>query len=247
MLQDGPIGEDTFGSNMSQAHNYYNWIYQTLSPAIGKRLVEIGVGSAPFINLYPALEYYFPADVDPEMVRAAEQSWIMKHGSPSQVKGIVGDAGQKDFWAAVKECRPDCIIAVNVLEHIEDDNYFIVQAREALLPEKGRLVLFVPALPSIYGTMDAAAGHFRRYTRQGIQQMVLRAGFKIKTLSYFNSLGVLPWYYQGRIKKTEDLTDQGLNQNILLYDRFGVPITRVLDVAFRGLLGQSLVLIAEAV
>ncbi len=246
MSQNRPVGEETFNSNMSKADNYFNWIYQALQPAIKCRLVEIGVGSAPFIDLYPTLEGYFPADIDKKMVYDAEQSYAKKQGRLSQISGIIGDASKVEFWKAVNDCQPDSIVAVNVLEHIEDDNFFVAQARHALLPRKGLLALFIPAMPIIYGSMDVAAGHYRRYTREGIRQMVLRAGFKIKSLSYFNSLGAVLWYYQGRIIKTKDLNDKGLSRNILLYDRFGIPITKVLDIAFHGLFGQSIVLIAES-
>ena len=51
----------------------------------------------------------------------------------------------------------------NVLEHIEDDAAAVRRFR-SVLPEGGRLVILVPALPALYGSIDEAIGHFRRYT-----------------------------------------------------------------------------------
>ncbi len=243
-MQNRPVGKETFGSSMGQAKNYYSWVYSVLKPAIKRRLVEIGVGSGPFIKFYSDLDVYFPTDIDGSMVETVVKSW--QQIKPYSIQGIVGDAGQSEYWEKVKSCQPDSMIAVNVLEHIENDDFFLTRAKAALSEKKGTMALFVPAMPSIFGTMDVAAGHFRRYTRKNLKKKVLRAGFKINSLYYFNSMGSLFWFFQGRILKTRKLSDEGLNKNILLYDRFGVPVTRVLDHFFKDFFGQSLVLIAEA-
>ena len=51
----------------------------------------------------------------------------------------------------------------NVLEHIPDDAAAVRRFRQ-VLPPGGKLVVLVPALPQLFGSIDEAVGHYRRYT-----------------------------------------------------------------------------------
>lgn len=68
----------------------------------------------------------------------------------------------------VLETRPECVEAYDVvllfdvLEHIEETGDFVRAAIRHLKPG-GRLFVNVPALASLYGPYDVAAGHHRRY------------------------------------------------------------------------------------
>ncbi len=53
------------------------------------------------------------------------------------------------------------------MEHIEDDEQFLHNAHRALVPG-GTLLLFVPALPWLYGAMDREFGHCRRYVKSDL-------------------------------------------------------------------------------
>ena len=63
----------------------------------------------------------------------------------------------------------ETVIAVNVLEHVERDAEFLRAAHLTLTPG-GSLLLLVPAVPRIYGSLDKAFDHYRRYTRSGLEQ-----------------------------------------------------------------------------
>jgi hypothetical protein len=64
-----------------------------------------------------------------------------------------------------------------VLEHIPDD-VGSLRALHRMLQPGGRLVLLVPALPAIYGTLDEALGHVRRYTAGELRKKYRQAGFR---------------------------------------------------------------------
>ncbi len=81
----------------------------------------------------------------------------------------------------------DLICALDVLEHLEDDQGALQSWRELLVPS-GRLLLSVPALPILWGRQDVLSGHFRRYRRAELKSKLEAAGFKLQRLSYFNSL-----------------------------------------------------------
>jgi 2-polyprenyl-3-methyl-5-hydroxy-6-metoxy-1,4-benzoquinol methylase len=91
----------------------------------------------------------------------------------------------------------DGIVALDVIEHIEDDQEALAKMRAALRPD-GRLVLSVPALPWLYGPKDVAVGHYRRYDRAGLLAVLGRAGFEVLGARYWNALGIAPVWLMNR-------------------------------------------------
>jgi SAM-dependent methyltransferase len=71
----------------------------------------------------------------------------------------------------------------DVIEHVEDDLGFL-RSMYGLLQQGGRLYATVPAYRSLWSTSDVRAGHFRRYTREGISGVLGQAGFKMEFASY---------------------------------------------------------------
>ena len=62
-------------------------------------------------------------------------------------------------------------------------------------------MLLVPALPALYGTLDVALHHFRRYDREGLVKLVNDAGFEVREVRYLNRLGVFGWWLNSRLLK----------------------------------------------
>jgi len=77
----------------------------------------------------------------------------------------------------------DLILALDVLEHIEDDHGAAGRAAEMLAPG-GRFLVTVPALPCLWSLHDVAHHHFRRYTRQSLGELLGGAGLRIERLRY---------------------------------------------------------------
>lgn len=86
----------------------------------------------------------------------------------------------------------DLILALDVIEHIEDDSGTIRGLKKALKPG-GMAIITVPAYQWMWGVQDDVARHFRRYTISGLADMVKRSGdFKIIRKTYFNTFLFLP-------------------------------------------------------
>jgi SAM-dependent methyltransferase len=77
----------------------------------------------------------------------------------------------------------DAIVALEVLEHIENDREALSEWLQWVKPG-GLILISVPAKQSRYGPMDAAVGHFRRYEYEelgalmrgvGLREVVIRA------------------------------------------------------------------------
>lgn len=135
--------------------------------------------------------------------------------------------------------RFDTIICLNVLEHVDDDIASLVAIR-GMLTAGGRLVLLVPALPALYGTMDRALGHHRRYTGRGLGDVFRQTGFRLAHIEYFNLAGVPGWWFAGRVLRREMIPAGSLK----LYDAL-VPLFR-LERLLPWRIGQSLIAIGQA-
>ena len=142
----------------------------------------------------------------------------------------------------------DLIVLLDVLEHIPDDHAALAALRGKFAPG-GRLVIAVPAMPSLWSAHDVAHHHQRRYTRATLEKVARGAGYRRVHLTSFNSL-MLPaivgvrWLnrLRGRAGGDDDSVPPA-PLNRLLARLFGGEAW----FAKRGLLpaGVSLALVAE--
>ena len=92
---------------------------------------------------------------------------------------IRGDATQ----APVRDASLDLVTALDLAEHVENDQEFFAEVARILEPG-GHLVLTVPAHPFLWSEHDDALYHHRRYTRRLIRRRLRDAGFEIQRLTY---------------------------------------------------------------
>ncbi len=100
-------------------------------------------------------------------------------------------------------------------------------------------MLLVPAFQWLYGTLDKALAHFRRYTRQSLAAVFQAAGFRIVHMEYFNLASLPGWWFAGRVLKTKLVPAGALS----LYDKF-VPLFK-LERFMPWRIGQSLIVVGE--
>lgn len=81
----------------------------------------------------------------------------------------------------------DLIVLLDVLEHIPDDHAALAALRPKLAPG-GRLLLAVPAMPSLWSGHDVAHHHQRRYTARTLEAVVQAAGYRKLHRGAFNTL-----------------------------------------------------------
>lgn len=108
--------------------------------------------------------------------------------------------------------QADNIVSLECLEHIEDDEAAFDSLISAVRPG-GRLILSVPAMPSLFGPKDVAVGHHRRYTVERLRALANRPDIRVDELRYWNLLGVAPTFVAVHILK------RAINDSF----RFGAP------------------------
>ena len=146
-----------------------------------------------------------------------------------------------DHQVAVKRHSPDVVLYVNVLEHILDDVGELKRAAE-VLPPGGALSIFVPALRWLYGPIDAKSGHFRRYSRDSLREVVESAGFNVEHIRYVDRLGIGPYWWNYRA-----LNKSGISgTSVWAFDRVFVPTMRVTERFLHPVpFGKNLVCVAR--
>ncbi|HEY3323245.1 MAG TPA: class I SAM-dependent methyltransferase [Planctomycetota bacterium] len=68
----------------------------------------------------------------------------------------------------------DAVIAMDVLEHLDDDKAALRRLSERTKPN-GALIVSVPALPELFSHFDEVQGHRRRYTPESLKELIAAA------------------------------------------------------------------------
>ena len=138
----------------------------------------------------------------------------------------------------------DLVTCFDALEHIEDDGKALSQM-EALVNDRGFLVLTVPAYMFLWTRHDEINHHYRRYGRKGLIKKLPR-NFVIRKASYFNTL-LFPMAILDKLLFAKNKRSYSLNPNKLingiLYKIFSIEklILQFANLPF----GVSILLIAE--
>lgn len=85
----------------------------------------------------------------------------------------------------------DCVLALDVVEHIDEDSEALRELGRLLKPG-GRAIVSVPSLPDLYSEFDAIQGHRRRYTAQSLHACLEGAGFAVENILWWGQWMVKP-------------------------------------------------------
>lgn len=219
---------------MRAAPHYNGWQYDVLSPYLGQRVLEVGsgIGNISEHILSRAHELVILTDTD---TRYCDQL-RNRFSENARVEALtLPDIDAPQRFAPD---RLDTVIALNVVEHIEDDIGTLKTMKEMIIPG-GRVIVLVPALKTLYGSLDRELGHYRRYTRTSLSLAFKWAGLQLEELKWFNRLGALGWWFNARIRKASRIPIAQLRA----FDAL-VPVARLGD-ALHLPFGQSLIAVGK--
>lgn len=81
----------------------------------------------------------------------------------------------------------DCVLLLDVLEHITDHVNFLKIASSYCKPG-GKIIVNVPAYQWLYSDYDKAVGHVRRYSSTEMNELILAAGLEPVRSYYWGAL-----------------------------------------------------------
>lgn len=221
-------------NQLAKLDRYNNWIYEHISHALGRRVLEIGAGTGNITQFLCAEGREVTAtDILPSYRKELE----LLFGDRPNVR-----VGKFDLTAEAPgefAADPfDSVVCLNVLEHIEDDLFALAQMRDSIA-SGGNLALLVPAHQFLYGEADRALGHFRRYEKRELTEKLKKTGFVVREMKFFSVVATLPWLINGRLFKRDYIPTEQANLANLL-----VPLLK-LERLIGPPCGLSLIAIAQ--
>ncbi|HEY7114094.1 MAG TPA: glycosyltransferase [Thermoanaerobaculia bacterium] len=182
-------------ARMAKLEPYNRWLVGRFSHALGRRILEIGAGFGNLTRHLTGRDLVIASDLDPVAVEYLKGTFREDPSVEVRSYRFPLEAAARSEISARKI---DTIVSCNVLEHIEDDRATLGDMLAVLQPG-GRLILLVPALQKLYGTLDEHLRHFRRYEKAELEEKLAGAGFRVEDCRFVNRPGVLGWYVNGRI------------------------------------------------
>jgi SAM-dependent methyltransferase len=229
-----PVGLETL-LRMADVPAYNAWVFRQIRPFLGHRILEVGCGIGNLTSYYLDRPLVVCLDLLPEALAFVRQQFP----NHPNLLTVQGDICAEATVAALVPYQFDTVVLLNVLEHIADDARALACIHRLLVPG-GRLLLLVPAGRYLYGTLDRALGHYRRYEAGPLRALLEGSGYRVERLRYMNLLGIVGWFVNGRVLRRELLPRPQLAVfNVL------APLLERLEQWLPPPRGQSLVAICQ--
>jgi len=236
-MQHQDLGLSTLLS-LSEADRFNEWMFEAIRPYIAGKTLEIGsgIGNMSAILVRHQLSLYVSDHTEEYIGRLRN-----RFATTDRVKGILSiDLTEEHFDTVHAEIIGtfDTVFALNVIEHIEDDALAIRNCHRLLKPG-GRVVILVPAWPSLYNQLDKGLDHYRRYSSTALRRL-LSGPFNVTEMKYFNLAGIAGWWVTGTLLRRKVIGEGRAK----LYNRL-VPLFRLADRLSFHRMGLSLVAVGE--
>jgi len=201
------------------------------------RILDVGCGTGATTAALTRFGNVSGLDMGPAALRHAHS-----HGLP------VARGSAENL--PVASARLDVVVALDVLEHLDDDRRALGEILRVLRPG-GLLLATVPAYPFLWSSHDVALGHRRRYRRAELRERISAAGFEITLCSYLMA-SILPvaiavrlaerlWRRQGPAESGYLTLPRPLNDLLAHLVGFGGWLVRFMVLPF----GLSIVAVAR--
>lgn len=224
---------------LSENQRFNDWIFEKVCIGLKGNILEIGSGIGTFsekiVRNSPANSHITLTDVSSSYVKKLEDRFLRMAPDNKNIHVFKLDLESKKDYQLIGYDKYDSIIAINVLEHIKDDE-FALNNLYYMLRNGGRLSLLVPCHKSLYNVIDQKIGHFRRYNKHELLFKISKTKFFVERISYFNMLGIVGWYINGSVLRRSKI---GVTSS-QLFDKL-VPLFKLAENAIGEKIGLSIV------
>lgn len=210
------------------------WTFSKIEPFLGNDILELGSGIGTFSKfLVGKMQKVMLTDINPDHVENLKTRFI------SNPKVDVLEADVLKIDEAVGDAKFDTVIAINMLEHVEDDVQAIRKFKK-VFAVGGRLLLIVPAHNLLYGVFDKKLRHYRRYEKAGLKQLLENEGFCIEKIEYMNSLAAIGWFLTFKLLRRKRMP----LSSVVIGDKL-IPLVAFIEKFIKFPFGLSLFCVAK--
>ena len=208
------------------ANFHINYCLSFINKFIKGDIIEIGAGCGSFTKNYYDSKIKSLILTETDQLNITNLQKKFEKNSNIRISDLSIDKIQNKF---------DTILYLHVLEHIKEDVNELKNAKNKLNDE-GHLVIMVPAHQKIYGNLDKAVGHFRRYEKDFFKKNLL--DLELVSFRYLDSMGYLLYYLNKIFFKNETFPSKF---KIFLWDKLFTPITILIDLLTNYSFGKCIV------
>lgn len=190
---------------VERVHWYYagkrdivrHWIEKVRPLRSEDTLLDFGAGTGLFASEFMDTCRVRCFDSYPESVK------ILRERLPADA--VVDGSGSQ---VALPDSSVDCVTALDVLEHIENDQAAVTELHR-LLRAGGMAVVTVPADMKLWSDWDVSLLHFRRYEAQGLAALFPSEKWKLVRVTHHNTLAYPAVYLLRKWRKWRQNRTEG--------------------------------------
>jgi SAM-dependent methyltransferase len=196
-------------------HWWFRWRFELITQLVGElksgpdfRILDAGCGTGQMLKHLEEL-----GDATGIDTSARATAFAQSRGVKSLVRGSITAVPFPDATF-------DCVVALDVIEHVEDD-LGIVKALHDVTKPGGHLIVTVPAYKLLWSEHDDINHHKRRYTAPQVRQLIEAAGYTVNRVTYCNTLFFAPIFairkfknVLRRVRTSNGTHVEGLNSDL---------------------------------
>lgn len=237
-LPDGgfPAYPTEYLDSISEMAMYNEWLVGSFSPFVHGRVLELGAGTGTVTTRMAALTAVAHITaVEPDLQRFNALRAAISAGvtDADRVLPVLGTVESVDG-------EYDSILYCNSAEHIRDLLADLKMAMTRCAPG-GSLIVFGPAHEALYGELDRLSGHWRRFTKAGLEREIRAAGFAPFHSEYLDPVGAFAYFAGGRLGGVSSLSPKLL----WVFENMLLPLSRAITPLTRNVFGKNVLVVAR--
>jgi SAM-dependent methyltransferase len=167
-------------------HWWFRWRFDLITRLVRSlgsgddfRILDAGCGTGQMTKRLGAIGTAYGLDSAPEAIAFARSRGVerLAQGSITAPPFATGAF--------------DCVLALDVIEHVDDDFGILTSLLKILRPG-GHLIVTVPAFDALWSEHDEINHHKRRYRAPQLRTLIENAGFEIDRVTYCNTATYVP-------------------------------------------------------
>lgn len=220
------------------AENWKDYWASQVTAYLGSKVLEVGAGlggtTSLLISKMQKLDQWVCLEPDERLAGQITHTLESAHRNADKV--VVEN---KYLATYDPSARFDSLIYIDVIEHIEDDRKELKSAMN-FLNHGGHLVILVPAHNFLMSLFDKAIGHYRRYNKKMLLDIVPENA-EVVVHKYLDSFGLcVSLANKVFLRQTYPTRKQ-----ILFWNNFIVPVSKRLDRLLDFNVGKSVLLVCK--